>query len=311
MRAAEYFSSVKYGLTAMILKLFSIHPQFYRILGNTLGKRRRIHTGITYHRWERAKLFLSLCEKHNAIKDGDTVIEIGTGWVHFESIVLRLFYDVKATLFDVWDNRQLEALKQFSTQLEKLIHKTMDIDEGKKHRINELIEIISDTYSFDALYKSLGFEYMIDKSGTLERFQDKSFQMVYSCNVLEHVDQKVISEVVKDFYRVLKPGGFSIHKIDLSDHLASFAGIHNISKKNYLRFSDKEWKRFFENKVQYINRIQRPDWLGLFKRAGFELVEEHVRACDIDRLKIAEMYSHLRKNNLECENMMVVHKKPA
>ena len=33
-------------------------------------------------------------------------------------MTLRLFYDIKAVLFDVWDNRQLGGLKNYIRQLE-------------------------------------------------------------------------------------------------------------------------------------------------------------------------------------------------
>ena len=314
MDATKYFAFSKYISTAAALKLFSIFPGCYRFLGNKFGMKRRLRmlgTGIPDHYGDRAKLFISMCNKYNAVNNGDDVIEIGTGWVHFESIVLRLFYDVKATLFDVWDNRQLEALKQFFIQLEKLLHKKMDLDKSKKKNIKQLIHAISTTDSLDDLYNFLSFQYVIDPSGTLDRFGNESFQMIYSCNVLEHIDKKGAHQFVKSFYRLLKPGGFSVHRIDLSDHLVRFAGIHNMLMKNYLKYSDKVWKIFFENRVQYINRIQCSEWLSFFEKAGFEVLEKKVQRCEIDLSKVAKMYKHLRKNDLECESIIVVHRKPA
>ena len=43
--------------------------------------------------------------------------ELGTGWIHFYSLYLRLFFDFRGTLYDVWDNRQLHALKRIFSQL--------------------------------------------------------------------------------------------------------------------------------------------------------------------------------------------------
>jgi hypothetical protein len=71
----------------------------------------------------RAKMFLTRCEKHRAVWNGDRVLEIGTRWVHWECIVLRLFYDAEATLFGVGDNRQLEVIKRYFGQFERLIVK--------------------------------------------------------------------------------------------------------------------------------------------------------------------------------------------
>ena len=34
------------------------------------------------------------------------------------------------------------------------------------------------------------------------------------------------------------------------------------------------WRRFFQNDVQYVNRVQRPEWSRLFAGAGLEPVLE-------------------------------------
>ncbi len=110
---------------------------------------------------------------------------------------------------------------------------------------------------------------------------------------------------------MLKPGGFSIHWIDFGDQIASFAGTRsNMCKKNYLKYSDETWRRFFENKVQYFNRIQRPEWLKVLHEAGLELVKEETRSCNINKINVAREYEQLERRDLECEAMLVVHRKP-
>ncbi len=87
---------IKYAMTATALKLFSISPQtkrMYRLLGNTLGQRMRIQAGLDRYHMDRAKRILELCERHQAIQKGDRLLEIGTGWIHWESMILQLFYD--------------------------------------------------------------------------------------------------------------------------------------------------------------------------------------------------------------------------
>src|ERR1700694_855372 len=111
---------IKYVMTAAVLKLFSATPQTrqgYRLLGNTLGQRRRIRAGLDRKYVERVKRLLQWCEQYKAINEGDQMLEIGTGWLHWESTIIRLFYDVEITLLDVWDNRQLHAYKSHYAQL--------------------------------------------------------------------------------------------------------------------------------------------------------------------------------------------------
>jgi predicted SAM-dependent methyltransferase len=301
---------IKYLLTAMVLKALAICPRFYRWLGNTVAARKRVRDGLPRYYPGRAKRFLARCEKHQAIRNGDRILEVGTGWVHWESIVIRLFYDVEVTLFDVWDNRQLEAIKRYFAQLEYLIGAEIKMDGAQRRRIHHLSHVIAEARSFDDLYQSLGFQYVIDESGTLRQFHDESFDFVYSHNVLEHVYRGTVPELTCDFCRVLKPGGFSIHSIDLTDHLVSLARIHRLSKKHYLRYPDENWRRYFENRVQYFNRIQRPEWLDLFQGAGLELVEEVTGSCHVDSTKVAEVYRRMDMHDLQCNRLLMVHRKP-
>lgn len=78
---------VKYIIAAMLLKLFSsceITRRIYRSLGNTLGMRKRLTGDIPKYYIERIKRLLHLSENYNILKDGDRIIEVGTGWLHWE-----------------------------------------------------------------------------------------------------------------------------------------------------------------------------------------------------------------------------------
>lgn len=302
---------IKYVMTAAALKSFSTSTQtkrMYRLLGNRLGQSRRIQYGVSEKYLDRARRILGLCERHHAIQKGDRLLEVGTGWVHWEATILRLFYDVEITLFDVWDNRQLGAYKHYCGQLERAIDRELDIDPNQHERAHNLLRGISKANSFDEIYDLLGFRYVINPSGTLEQFQDDTFTVIFSCNVLEHIERGILPGYIQDFHRILKPGGHSVHQIDLGDHLAYYD--KKASLKNYLRYSNKSWKWYFENDVQYFNRVQRPEWLNIFSRAGFEVVEEESIFADIGTIKVHKSYEHLCKQDLHCITMRVVHGKP-
>ena len=70
----------------------------------------------------------------------------------------------------------------------------------------------------------------------------------------------------------------------------------HVSPKLYLTFSEKRWRRLFENEVRcIINRVQRGEWLALFREKGFELVEEEARRIDISGLKLADRYANIER----------------
>ncbi len=303
---------IKYLMTAAALKVFSTSPQtkhMYRRLGNIVDQRRRIQQGLSPYYVDRTKKILELCKRHHAIQEGDRLLEVGTGWLHWESMIIRLFYDVEITMFDVWDNRYFGAYKQYLGQLEKIIDKELDIDLMQRERVHGLLRAILKANSFEDIYNLLGVRYVIDPSGTLKQFEDQSFAVIFSWDVLEHISKPILSAFIQDCHRVLKPGGYSLHKIDPSDHLAYYDT--SVFIKNYLRYSDGVWRRWFENDVQYINRVHRSEWLDLFDNAGFELIEEESVSTDIDAIKVDKSYEHLSKQDLQCITLTVVHRKPS
>jgi SAM-dependent methyltransferase len=303
---------LRYLAVAAALKCFSLTPQtrrMYRWLGNTLGQRMRIRRGLDANRLRRAREILALCRQFQAVQSGDTLLELGTGWIHWESTIIRLLYDVEITLFDTWDNRQFEAYQRYFGQLEQVIDRELNLDAAASERAHGILQIIAKAQSFNEIYDALGFSYVVSPDGSLAQFPDQSFSLIFSCNVLEHVERSILPGFTRDIYRLLKPGGYSIQTIDPGDHLAYYD--KHASRKNYLRYSDTVWKRFFENNVQYFNRVQRPQWLELFRQAGLELVEEQPHYTDIGSIKIDKSYAGLDRRDLECVVLTAVHKRPA
>jgi SAM-dependent methyltransferase len=302
---------VKYITTAVALKSFSwnaLTRSLYRRLGNQVGNGRRSSGKMPGYYVERVKRILRLQKQYKIVRDGDRIIELGTGWLHWEALTLRLFYDIEAVLFDVWDNRQLGGLKNYIRQLGPMLSNGCELSAEELQRAQCLIETILKVESFAELYKLLGFQYVVESSGSLAQFPSGSFQLVVSGGVLEHVKREALPMLIGETRRILKPGGWAVHSIDTADHLEHYD--RKVSPKMYLSFSEQTWARLFENEVQYINRIQRGEWLELFKPNGFELIEEEARRIDISSLSLADRYLHMDKRDLECTVLKLALRKP-
>jgi SAM-dependent methyltransferase len=87
-----------------------------------------------------------------------------------------------------------------------------------------------------------------------------SFDFIYSVSVLEHVMKP--REVVAMMQRMLKPGGYACHSIDLRDH----GDFDN--PLNFLRLTEDEYA---PKKTE--NRLRASDWFALFDEMKFKLVE--------------------------------------
>lgn len=304
---------IKYVMAATALKCFSAGPQMrglYRRLGNLGGGQRRSRGKIPSYYLERIKRLLRLQREYNLVHSGDRIIELGTGWLHWEALTVRLFFDVQAVLFDVWDNRQISGLKNYVAQLPPILRdESFGLSPQELNRAQHLIEAILKVDSFENLYRLLDFEYVVDSSGSLSRLPSDSFQLVVSGGVLEHVTRENVPSLLCETHRALKPGGWSLHSIDTQDHLSYYDA--RVSRKMYLTFSDRTWRNLFENKVQYINRLQRSEWLDLFKAAGLEFIEEDSWYTDLGRLKLSERFANMDRRDLECTGPRFLHKKLA
>jgi SAM-dependent methyltransferase len=291
---------VKYVTTAVALKCLSAGPlmrKFYRRLGNEVGNRRRGSGVMPEYYVDRVKRIVRLNRQFGLVGNGDRILELGTGWLHWEALTLRLLWDIESILFDVWDNRQLAGLRNYCRQLSPRLAEC-GLTAAELERARSILAAIDRVGSFEELYALLNFTYVVNAEGSLKQFADSSFKLVVSGGVLEHVHRTALPEMTRDTYRVLVPGGWAVHSIDTSDHLSHYDA--SVSKKKYLAYSEPTWKVLFENEVQYINRLQRGEWKQLFATAGFELVEEDTRQVDISRMKVAARYAHMDRRDLEC-----------
>lgn len=302
---------LKYVAVAAASKMFSLNKNTkwaYRQAGNVVLNRMRVADGLPERYVDRARWLVQTVETHQILNPGDRVLELGTGWMHWEATVLRLFYDVEVTLYDVVDCRLLGALRHYLAGLATEVGSFQDIVGTERvERARQLLDKAVAIESFESFYELMDFTYVLDPDGMLEAVEH-GYQLAVSSDVLEHVPAPTLSPYLARLLDVLVPGGFSVHQIDLVDHFHYFDTT--MSPKNYYRYDDATWRRRYESDLQYWNRVQRPDWLALFEGAGFDLVELQDVSGDIGSIALAPRYSQLSKTDLECMQLRVVHRRP-
>jgi hypothetical protein len=301
-----------YRATAMALKAFSLNPATkaaYRQIGNVVGGRRRAG-GVQPHYLARADQNLAYIEQHGAIRDGMKVLELGTGWVHWEALFLRAFYEVEATVFDVWDNRQFRGFLAHAQALREALPILTDRGPERHARADDLLARVTRCTSFAEAYTLLGFTYLLSPDGSLDTLADDSLDLVFSSDVMEHIPDESLPALAASLARVVRSGGMVAQQIVPLDHLCIYAKTAH--RKAYLQYSDAEWSRWFENEVQYQNRWQQSDFRELFKRAGFDVVsEEIVASVDTASLKIAPRWSDYPREDLDATVTRMLARVPA
>jgi hypothetical protein len=58
-----------------------------------------------------------------------------------------------------------------------------------------------------------------------------------------------------------------VHGIDLKDH------INPLNPLSFYKYSDSHWSSLSSGSIFYVNRLRHPDFIRLFERHGFEIVE--------------------------------------
>jgi len=301
----------KYIATALALKAFSVcgpTRRVYRALGNAVGNRKRSGSSMPCYYVERVQRMLKLAERYQVLQEGSRVLELGTGWMHWEALTTRLFYQTQADLYDVWDNRQLDALKSYLAQFIGKLDRIPGITPSQATAARELAALVQKQSDFKHLYELLSFHYILEPEGTLDCIPDCTYDLVVSAGVFEHLPRKGVPDYIKSTYRVLRPGGYAVHAINTADHLHLYD--RSASPKNYLRYSEKTWKCFFENEVQYINQLQRCEWMTIFAQAGFELLEESSSRTNLTGLPIDSRFAAMDRLSLETTSWFSVYRRP-
>lgn len=257
----------------------------YRRIGNVVETTRRLRASEVPGWYLNEVVAVSrFMDKYQGLSDGDRVLELGTGFVHWNSIVVKLFADVQLTMFDVVDDRLWKAFPRYVSELRRSLP-TLGLPVQREAPAEAILERLLLARSFEEAYEVLGADYVIDRDGSLESLESGSYAMLVSLNVLEHLRAEIAPQVVAETYRLLRPGGYAMHQFDLTDHYSHFDPA--MSPKNYLRFAPATWDRWLNNRVMYINRIQRPDWDAMLERAKFEILE-----CDIARQPLGDISVH-------------------
>jgi hypothetical protein len=298
---------IRYALAALALKAFSINGatrHAYRKVGNLLGAKRRERTDLGAY-VGRARLLLDLYQRHGDLQKGSHILELGSGWMHWYAVYISLFHDVHATTFDVWDNRQFRAFKACFSRLRQQLAR----DPVSPEVIDRLDRVLA-LNRFEEIYSLLNMRNLIVPDGSLSQLPDAHFSSVFSMHVMEHVPRQNVSEVIADMFRIIKPGGITIHQIGIDDHLAHYDPA--ASPKQYLSYSNRTWSMLFENQIQYINKLQMSDWIREFERAGFVVVDNIAKGIvDIRGLEVSEEFRTYSEDDLACANLTIVCRRPS
>jgi hypothetical protein len=264
--------NLQYLLLANTFKLIGSNmplKRLYRLVGN---RKKRNHISVSDVEVSRGLwLIINILryQQENNLQKL-SILEIGTGWTHFYGIFVKIFINCELVLFDVVDNRNFESIKSRCANLHNYLMKSHIAELERLPNYQDRLKVlhqVSTLSSVEELYKILNLKYIVSEKGDLSNFSDNDFDLIFSIDVLEHVNRDQISIFIKNQYTVLKTHGIVFHQIGIDDHLVHY--LPHLSHKQYLYYSTKKITMLYKNSIQYTNRLQMTDFVKLFTDAKF------------------------------------------
>lgn len=253
---------------------------------------------------------LRFYEKHGTESPFEA-LELGSGWYPVVPIALFLAGAEKVISIDI---SPLMTHKGVLETVQKYLHRydSGKLDQLKPYiksdRLKALKNLAYEDLSKDDLLYRLNMRFLI-KDARDTGFEDNTFDLVCSNNTYEHIYPHILKDIIREFQRIVKPGGLNSHFIDMSDHFAHLD--QSITIYNYLRFNEKQWKRI-DNSVQPQNRLRLSDYKKMYAEEDIEILEEEIRPgniADLEKVNLAEPWSSYQKKDLAVSHVHLISSK--
>lgn len=241
-----------------------------------------------------------------------TVVEIGTGWVPVVPMTLatvgaRVFtYDVTPLVDD-------DLYRQTRDEMSKRLPRYAAAAMVSTHDARRRFAPLADCNTFADACRALKMQYD-GKADTADLpHASESVDAVVSSLVLQCMPIECVDAVLAESFRVLKPGGYAVHRIRMTDENAA----HDPDKNHfdYLQYSRSKYDRLFNHKLKYLNRLRASQFLTKMRAVGFnvykaERVVDEASLDHVRELKVDEMFSGLDPEDLATTNLDVILEKP-
>lgn len=249
---------------------------------------------------EHARDHITFFNKYGNPGTDKTILELGTGWYPIIPLFMYLTDSGKVISIDIqsWQSKDqhLTAIKKI--QEWKVSGKLGTfLDQLKPERWKTLQAILDqpEAYSLGSINQEIGLQVLIQDARQAE-MATGSIDFICSNNTFEHIYPDVLSGILKEFKRVLRPDGVMSHFIDLSDHFAHFDASINVY--NFLQFSEKDWQRI-DNSIQPQNRLRMPAYRALYEKLDIPIIEESLRKGNVELLRQISIHEEFQDYSLE------------
>ena len=306
--AAEVMT-MRYHLAAMALRGFSSTAATryaYRKLGNLTRDLQRDST-IPYKYFERTRLFIEALQRHGIARPGLEALEIGTGWVHWESLMLRNQVEAGVLLYDVWDNR---SFRKFRAYAGKLTDPAVRVRLGLDNPAGiALMQQVAESRSAAEAYALLGFRYLVDPTGALAGVPEDSFDLVISSDVGEHIPHASLPLFAEAELR-----GAEARRLGLPPdrHHRPSGDLRPLGPSQAVPQVHRQHYQSILSEVQYINLAQLPEWREALRSGGLRDRRDEPHRHERSRVdRNPPSWQDIPPEDLACTVVQFILRRPA
>lgn len=283
--------------------------QVHRILQEKVGQLKSLETG---NQFDNAIKILGLANRHAGNLQRKRVVEIGTGWVPAVPVALALA-GCEVHTFDVAPLTKPEYLRRTLDAWEKRL---VDLAEAAGQSICEVTERWEKLARMPDLaslcYATGGVALAPCDTANLPN-ETESYDLAVSNLVMQCVPESLVVPVIRESVRLLKPSGWAIHRMHLTDEYAQKdAQRHDL---DFLKHPKETWDRWYNHALKVQNRWRASQFLQVFTESGLVPVEviQRCRQSDLDyirKLNLAPEYRDFTELDLASIALTTALQKP-
>lgn len=219
---------------------------------------------------------------------GKTVLEVGTGRMLDLPTGMWLCGAERVITVDLNPYLSPQLMAEGRSLIRRDPDRVVKIFDGKNDSLfqNRLDILTGTSVSDDEILRAMNVDYMAPADAANLPLAAGTVDLHVSHTVLEHIPAGVLSAILLEARRVLRPGGLLVHNIDPSDHFSHDDPA--ITRINFLRFDEAEWDRWAGNQFMYHNRLRANDYVRIFAGAGVRTLKE---ARSIDDRSLAALHA--------------------
>jgi hypothetical protein len=235
--------------------------------------------------------FKQLLNENTDLKklDETTFLELGTGWHPIMPLLFSLENAKEVCTADLNFHVRKENILRLISFFENRIQQqffsknNIIINENRWQLLMKIKSELQKSSSpslvkLNDLFSKMNITFYNGDAAKLN-FDNKSFDICFSVNTLEHIYQPMLQDILKNYVQHTNSKGYHLHVIDMNDHFSHIDST--ITKYNYLQFSKEQWK-LIDNNLQPQNRLRITDFENIFSKIGLQIIKEDSMPAEME-----------------------------